>query len=93
MATLYKKYHEQGFTVLAVNVKDEDAKTVRRFAKQYDVPYPLLLDGHRLRKDWGVRGIPANFFVDRDGKMVKEFGSFDDRNADHVDDAIQKLLR
>ena len=76
-----------------MNVKDENVKTVKRFAEQYDVPYPLLVNGHRLRKDWGVRGIPANFLVDREGKMVKKFGSIDERNADCVEKTIQELLQ
>jgi peroxiredoxin len=58
--------------VLGVDVNDfrQDA---RRFMKRYGLTYPVVYDGKGSTVgNWGVRGFPETFFVDRTGKLVGE---------------------
>ncbi|MCH7526251.1 MAG: TlpA family protein disulfide reductase, partial [Planctomycetes bacterium] len=71
MAALYNKYHDKGFTILAVNAWDEDAETVKEFAAKNNLPYPILLKGNHITRRWGVGSIPTNFFIDREGEVVE----------------------
>ena len=54
-----------------VGVAVNDAKAdVQRFAAEYRVPYTIVMDeSGTIAGAWGVNGIPATFFVDRDGKQ------------------------
>ncbi len=89
---LYEKYGDRGFTIMAVNVRDEDAKTVKRFVKEYRVTYPVLLQGRGVGKDWGVHSIPASFFVNREGRMVKKSFGFDEHHPERLEKDLQELL-
>ncbi len=52
---------------VGVAVTDEQAAT-QRFVTEYRVPYTVVMDPDgRVAGDWGVDGIPATFFIDKDG--------------------------
>ncbi len=64
---VYEKYRAQGFTVLAVNVA-EDEPTITPFIKQYNLTFPILLDRDTFAaKRFLVAGLPTTFFIGRDG--------------------------
>ena len=67
MDSLYKQYRSKGLEVLAVNV-GQKKETVRTFAAELGVSYPLLVDsdekGARL---FGVTDIPRTYVIDRKG--------------------------
>ena len=77
-----KKYHDQGFVILGVNVdamhedvKDPQAalQVVRRFLVKHRVTWMNVLNGHGVgdfAAAYAVEQIPANFLVGRDGKIV-----------------------
>jgi peroxiredoxin len=76
--SVYDKYHEQGFEVLAVSL-DENGDDVRRFVEQKEVPWPQIYfdeDGKRkwdnpLGQKYGIDAIPATLLVDRDGNLQR----------------------
>lgn len=41
---LYRRYKDQGFTVLAVSIDTADAATVSRFVKNLSLTFPIGLD-------------------------------------------------
>ena len=93
---MHGTYHGRGFTVLAVNAWDnEDTKTVNDFAKKrkIDLNYPILLKGNAAARDWGVRSIPANFVIDREGNVVKRMAEISGRRLPKVEALIERLLR
>ncbi len=70
-----EKYHrmlkEQGFEVLAVNVK-QNAGLVEAFTAQLDITFPVLLDPDgKMAQKYGVYAIPTNFLIDREG-VIRE---------------------
>ena len=70
---VYEKYHDKGFEVIGVSL-DEDKAVLREFIKEKEIPWRQILDGDgfggAFAKRYGVRGIPAPFLIDRDGKVI-----------------------
>jgi len=69
----YKKYHEQGFDIIAISL-DNDKGELERFIKDQELPWHQLFDGKGWKTDlvakYGITGIPATFLVGKDGKIV-----------------------
>ncbi len=64
---VYKKYAGSDFLILAVNI-GQGKSAVEKFAKGYNISYPVLIDaGNEVTKRYGIAGIPATFFLDRNG--------------------------
>lgn len=63
----YEQYHDQGFTVAAVNLQ-EDPSAVATFMHEHQLTFSALLDpdGHVSRAYQAV-SLPSSFFVDRRG--------------------------
>ena len=63
---VFSKYSEN---LIVLGVNDEDTiSTIRDFAKQFELTFPLLLDSTgSVSVQYGVRAYPSTFFIDRDG--------------------------
>ena len=79
-----------GFTVLAVNFWDEPEDAVRAFAKDKGLNYPILLGGKSVGRKYGVRGIPANFYLDPQGRLVSSQEGLEDESA--MEAAVKAIL-
>jgi len=67
----YRQLKEEGFLVLAVNVK-QSAEVALAFIAQLDVTFPVPLDPDgKMARRYGVYAIPTNFLIDRQG-VVRE---------------------
>ena len=63
----YAEYHDRGFTVLAVNQR-EDASAITPFLEQHGLTFPILLDGDgQASAAYQASALPSSFFVDRHG--------------------------
>ena len=80
---LRDKYAAQGFEVLGVDTEGDDLQpgdkagwakaeaNANKFVTDMKVPYPVLLDGDSISREYGgLDDLPASFFVDRSGKVV-----------------------
>jgi len=64
---VYEQYRDQGFVVLAVNLREEDAQ-VAAFVDQLELTFPVLMDRDGDVFDrYRVMALPSTFFVDRAG--------------------------
>jgi len=65
----YQAHKETGFEVLAINLTDQERmKDVRKFAAEFRLPFPVLLDGKgRVRKLYAMVGVPTSVFIGSDG--------------------------
>jgi cytochrome c biogenesis protein CcmG/thiol:disulfide interchange protein DsbE len=65
----YREHKEDGFVVLAVN-DEESASTVANFIQAQGFTFPVLLDPDgKVMSQYGVRGLPTSFFIDRNGMV------------------------
>jgi thiol-disulfide isomerase/thioredoxin len=71
---LYEEYKNQGLQVLGVAVAFRGEQSVRDFAGQYGIPYPILFGNDDLVKAYGgFRGIPTTFLFSRDGELYTKY--------------------
>ena len=69
MEKLYKEFKNKGFVILAVDMQ-EDSETVKKFKEKFQLNFPILLDEDGVVASYyGVRGIPATYFIDREGYL------------------------
>ena len=69
MEKLYKEFKNKDFTILAVDMQ-EDSETVKKFKAKFKLSFPILLDTDGVVASYyGVRGIPATYFIDRAGYL------------------------
>ncbi len=71
LESLYLKFKDQGFVVLAVS--DESATKVNKFLAARNFTYPILLDpGRKVSEQFQIDGLPKSFVFDRAGKLVAQ---------------------
>jgi cytochrome c biogenesis protein CcmG/thiol:disulfide interchange protein DsbE len=64
---VYERYHDRGFTVLAVDLQESDAQ-VAAFIQELGLTFPILMDRDgSVFARYRVMGLPSTFFVDREG--------------------------
>jgi cytochrome c biogenesis protein CcmG, thiol:disulfide interchange protein DsbE len=65
----WHKWRSKGVVVVGIDANDFESDG-RRFARRYDLTYPIVHDGPgRLLDDYGLTGFPETFFVRRDGRL------------------------
>lgn len=70
MERLYQRLKDRGFTILAVNLRENPA-TVRAFMEQFRLTFPALLDRRgKVASLYGVWSIPTTVLIDPDGNIV-----------------------
>jgi cytochrome c-type biogenesis protein len=79
---MQQKYSAKGFTILGVDVDDEDNQTVSAYlskerfmvnGQKLPMNYPVLRGNDAVAdKFGGLLGYPTSFLVSRDGKIVKK---------------------
>jgi len=100
---LRDKYAGQGFEVLGVDTEGDDLKkndkagwakaaaAAGKFVAEEKIPYPVLLDGDSINRQYGgLDDLPTSFFVDRKGVVVTvQVGLTSEQD---IESKIQKAL-
>ena len=73
-----------------IGVSDEDISTLKKFAADYNINYPILIDDKNIMAIWGIRAIPTTFILDRDGKIV--FENIGMMTREQIRNAIEDVL-
>jgi len=69
MEKLYNEFKGEDFVILAVDMQ-EDFETVKRFKEKFNLTFPILLDEEGVVATYyGVMGLPATYFIDRQGYL------------------------
>jgi thiol-disulfide isomerase/thioredoxin len=66
LVQLYKKYRENGFELVGMNLDKGDVEIVRRFIMSMDIPYPVVSAPEEVVRSYRVTGIPATFLIDKE---------------------------
>ncbi len=67
---VYQQYHDKGLRFYAIDIfEDGEIDPVNYFA-QHGYTYTLLLNGDLVAEDYGVKGTPALFVVDKNKKII-----------------------
>jgi cytochrome c biogenesis protein CcmG, thiol:disulfide interchange protein DsbE len=66
----WERFRDSGVVMLGVNFQDA-AGDARQFAATSGAAYPLVVDeDSSTALDFGLRGVPETFLIDRDGRVV-----------------------
>jgi peroxiredoxin len=68
----YHELHRYGLEVLAVDLSDQERpKDIRRFADEFRLPFPILLDVEgKVRRRYRLLGLPTTVFIDSMGMVA-----------------------
>ncbi|WP_124728220.1 TlpA family protein disulfide reductase [Staphylospora marina] len=71
MVNMHKKYGDR-ITFLGINATHlDDEASARRFVREYQVSYPVLLDKEgTVYRTWKVQALPTSFLIDENGVMA-----------------------
>ena len=93
MSKLQEKYGGRGFTVMAVNGYDEPRSVVESFVQAENLKQPILLMGRSVAQSkFSVAAFPTNFWIDRDGNVVRQEVGFSADLFPSMEAYIEKLL-
>ena len=78
LTSLVQRYHQQDLAVIGVSL-DDNAESVRRFAGEYKLNYPIALGKEEVYQAYGgIFSLPTAFLIGRDGRIyAKHFGAVD----------------
>lgn len=70
-AELQKQYAPQGLEVVGVAMDDVTPETIKKFASDLGVNYPILIGKESVADLYGgMQFLPTTFYIDRQGKIV-----------------------
>lgn len=87
--SLYSRYGEKGLEIISISSESE--ASLRLFAKQNSIIYPVAEDKNNLAADFGVYGIPTRFFINQQGQIVQRSIGFQDKES--LQSAVKQLLK
>lgn len=68
--TLYQEFKDEGLVVLAIDYQETSDK-IKAFLEETKVSFPILLDSEgKTTKDYGVRGLPTSYLIDKEGFLI-----------------------
>jgi peroxiredoxin len=92
MEALYRRFRGRGLEFLAVDIQ-EDPEEVSAFMGEHGLSFPAALDrAGRISAEYGVRGIPTTFIIDREGNIIASAVGGRDWNTQAVVDALELLI-
>lgn len=90
---LQQRYSKAGFTVLGVNV-EQDNTQAKRLLQDMNISFPILFDSDSVvSKLYDVRAMPVTVMVDRDGNMRYLHKGFKPGYEDQYRRQIKELIR
>ncbi len=94
LVELHDKFKDRGFTVLGVNVEDENAfGKVKLFTDRHRISFPILRDVYNEAVHaYGVHSLPHNFLVGRDSKIILQDSGYQRWTSPNMLEKIENLL-
>ena len=90
---IYAAHKAQGLKVYAID-KGEDVPTITAFIKSTGLKVPVLLDStEKVGESYGVEGIPFTVIIAPNGKVVKVFVGYSDKESAEIEAVIKPLLK
>lgn len=77
--------------VIGIN-HERDHDKVKAFARD-NISYITLLDADEEFKEYGIKGIPTAFYVDREGKIRYRDVGFGPGKEEQIEQKVKELLK
>jgi thiol-disulfide isomerase/thioredoxin len=94
METLYQRYKEKDFILLAISVDEKNPEPARRFIQNRRYRFPVLLDPAGKTLDlFEIHSIPATVIIDKRGRMIGRAIGPRDWSQPEVFSLIDEMLK
>jgi thiol-disulfide isomerase/thioredoxin len=90
LEALHQRYKNQGLVVIGIN-HERDHDKVKAFAKE-QMSYTVLLDADEQFDKYDIRGIPAAFYIDREGKIRYRDVGYGPGKEMEIEKKVKELL-
>lgn len=90
LVELQKQYGPQGLQIVGVALDDSGKDTIEKYAKEMGVNYTILQGQDAVGDAYGAVGLPATFYIDRNGRIVDSALGLVSRGE--IEDNIKKAL-
>jgi peroxiredoxin len=87
---VYSRYRDRGVEMLGISVDQSPETEVPPFLKTNPINYPVLAGSPDLAYEYGVRGFPTTFIIDRSGRITKRIIGM--TTAATLEAELEKLL-
>ncbi len=88
---LYDQYKGKGLEIIGLALDQDGEATVRSFAQQNGIQYPLAMGSQALTQAYGgILGIPTTFLIDKQGKIAQKYIGYHEKEI--FEKEIQALL-
>ena len=86
-------FKDQQAAMLSISIDGGGLSAVQRYVAKHGFTMPILVDqGMEIARQFGARGVPTTFIVDRQGNMVASGHGRIDFDAPAFRNYIQALL-
>ncbi len=82
---LYKRYGSDSVTFLGIS--QDDARSTTRFAKEYGITFPIVIDdenGYAVSNAYGLTNVPTIFLIDTDATVKVSSMGFDKKDLEAI---------
>ena len=88
---IYEEWSDKGLVLLAIDI-GEGPSQIKEFLETNNLSLPVLLDSDKsVAQRYNITGIPATFFIDKDGTIqVKIIGAFPNKTA--IEKNLNKIM-
>jgi len=90
LVELQKQYGPQGLQIVGVALDDSGKDTIQKYAKEMGVNYTILQGQDSVGDAYGAVGLPATYYINRNGKIVDSALGLVSRGE--IEDDIKKAL-
>lgn len=89
---LHVRYGQDDFQVLGLALQSGSSDDIKPFAEKFKIRYPVALGNEDVERRFGIRGFPAAFLIDREGRVRKKYlGQYSSKYA-QIERDVQQLL-
>jgi cytochrome c biogenesis protein CcmG/thiol:disulfide interchange protein DsbE len=91
---LYKRYGGERVTFLGIS--QDDAKSSQKFAKEYGITFPIVLDdpnGYAVSNAYGLTNVPTIFLINTDAAVKVSSMGFDKKDLETIAAYLAELKK
>lgn len=67
---LLNKYHADGLEFLGISFREDEGTLPQKVLDDRGLTFKTLVDGDAVAKQYGVKGTPTTYFIDKNGLVV-----------------------
>ena len=95
LQTLYEKYQDQGFEIVAIEAM-RDTERAKKFIEKNGITFTTVEnadgDAEVVQSVYKVSGYPTSFLINRAGKIMYFHNGFEEGDEKKIEEEIKSLL-